>query len=1224
MPDLLDGLNHAQKAAVMHDGGPLVVLAGPGTGKTRVIVHRIAHAIAARAILPEHILAVTFTAKAAQQLRARLAGLLTGAIADRLHVYTFHGLGMRIIDRFPEVLRLRQNRQIIDSAQRRQLIRDLILEHNLMGTSAGLGIEALAEIAHDQFEHFWNHHLAPTDVIAVAQAKLRPLHDVLVHQRSNEQIAQTAHLERLIDIARLATLFADACRSRGWLSYGDLIALPIKLVESHPTAAAILRDQYRCLVVDEFQDVNASQIAMLKALAPPGVPGTPDLCVVGDDDQSIYEFRGADERAFAKFAAIYPSTRTITLTENYRSQQPIIDVSNHIIKQAGFRFDPTKVIERPHDQRTAPPAAGAVVQVVKLKDENDFADTIASLLLTARATEPGHPWRKYAVIARSAKDLDRVASALLVEGVPFTLRRNDGIASDAGVQDVLAWVRLLVDPTSAWNARRILMRLASPVPGDLVASWEKAYRYELSNFNTGNPHQPDPGSFVDFLAAHLDDSLSPPPPPHPALSAPAPSARHAVPSDTSRRSPLPPPPTPAVPKTPKPAPAATSKHSLFAPGQDDEPSPFLGDDEHAASEPSPALSPAPAPAPPSAPLPPVPKRSKLAPITLPAVQRFINLFGELRAFAAGARADEALLRIITLADIAHTHLLSGPDRAARVSALAAVITFARVRQPRLHEPGDLAAFLDYYNDLIDKDQDFSERDNGIEPPDENAADDDDSDAVNLITAHSSKGLEFDTVFVARVNYNGFPGKNHGEEPQPLPGGLIDRAGDARSQAELHNAGQRRLFYVACTRAERRLVIVGKFNKTASGSESNNYLDELLRDPTAPALISPLDLAQVERLAKDASVISAFRGPIDVAAGDLRALQTRRDILARARADARLEAAVALDSADRPESTQQSISFASDRLAAAAAKLAAIAALERTGQPPAWVAESGADLAGFCDAVKKAIDSRTISPSPLKLRSLLAPLQLSYTTISDYQSCPACFYVKNVLGVPEPLSTQLGTGSTVHNALDTFFKRFVQADNNGETLPNLADLLNIGDAAYFAQAATSGLPTNPAEKAQIRAHLTNAFTNLHRPSDHIVEHELKIRFPYTTASRTHNMTAKIDRLDDLGAGRYRIVDYKTGKSSKKLLTPAATDLQMGIYLMALRDKFENPNLTGTAEYWLLATGERGIIDLADLDLPKIKKTIDDAVAGMLAGEWPSKKKSANAIQSCRGLCELLGL
>jgi DNA helicase-2/ATP-dependent DNA helicase PcrA len=1098
--DLLTGLNDAQRRGVLHAGPPLIVLAGPGTGKTRVITHRVAHMVRERGVDPSTIVAVTFTNKAATELRERLAALIGPTAADSVHAHTFHGFGLRLLRRFPDLSGVGATPEIIDSAQRRRLLRELVARHRVYGPLVSLGVDALLDEAIQTMDLFRHNALGPEACAGFADLWASRLEQGLGSDGGRiDEIAHAAQREeraRFDAHARLYALFEGTCRERGWLTIDDLVTLPTRLLATHERVRSICRHEYRRFVVDEFQDVNLAQIEFVRALAPP--EHGPDLVVVGDDDQAIYEFRGADDRAFARFKSIWTDAQTLALTENYRSQRPVLDVANAVITRAGERFEPGKRVERAALLAGRPLAEGAAVEIVQLDDDRDAGDAIAAMVRDEAARRPDEPLSRLAVIARTHTELDRIAGALELEGIPAERRKARGVDEDPGVQDLLAWVELLVSPGASWAVRRVLYRPPIGVPGEILSAWERQFAQAQR-----------------VAAAGADGGT-------------------ATPGGTALR---------AVNNYPT----------------------FLRD--HA------------------------PDHTGIA--------RFLALRDQLLDMAQHATASDVVWAIATRADLAHADLLGGRERARRIENLVRVIRFVRAVQHRLDQPGDLAAFWSYYNDLDDRDRTFGELGEELVEHDEEG-EGPVANAVQLLTAHGSKGLEFDVVFVPRVNPgHGYPKTAGGTERVRPPDGLIDRLGDARTPKERERAEERRIFYVAATRAERRLVLLTKRSKSRSKSE--HYAQELLYDE--PTLVVARDGDEILRAGRDG--MSREASPVIVR-------EVRRRAAEAEKRAARAEAASALDAVERGDARPEDVAGAAARLRDAAARLAVASSFDSTGAGPAW-ADGGVAGETAARLRERAARDREEGSGPT-LIPMRPPIDISYTLIDAYQRCPACCYVKHVLGLGEAATPALSLGGIVHQALEDHARAWRDAEAEGRGAPGLDALLADVRRRFFAQ-LHAGADGDGLTIEELLAWLGNAHRMMTESGVEILEIERRIVMPYEVDGVGHRLIAKLDRVDRTSGG-VRIVDYKTGHATKTKLEPGKGDLQLGIYALAIRHQM--PEVGGTAEYWMLRTGQRGSISLDAIDETKVRGAIDGAVRGMTAGEFPSKPGN-----TCSGLCEILG-
>jgi DNA helicase-2/ATP-dependent DNA helicase PcrA len=1107
-------LTPAQRSAAEYAGSPLIVLAGPGTGKTRTMVHRIAHQTRERSIEPERIVALTFTVKAANQLRERLAEVIGVTQAQRINAHTIHAFGHRLLHRFGDMLGLPARLDPIDPAQSSRLFKKIVLDHGLFSESRAEGLSNLAVEVLAAFDSLANMGLPPRACSDFADAWARRL-EGSSRPDPEQYAAERARLRRFSDTALAYALYTQECHRRGWISFADLVTLPIRLLSERPQVAAICRDDFRAFIVDEFQDCNPAQIELLRLLAPPS--SNPDLCVVGDDDQAIYRFRGADEQAFRRFAQVWTVHKVIPLKENYRSQPELIQVANAIITRAQVRFAPDKVIEFPKDKEPSPSS----IQAIKLEDDQQDADVIASMILADRActSKAGatRPWRRYAVIARSHGDLDRIAAALRVEDIPFERVKEKSQLEDAGVEDVLAWIEWLINPEASWAARRVLTRPPYGLAPELVTQWEREYSARASQATAGREGTNPPGRYVDWIEQQ---------------------SRAEWPAGAS----------------------AAAKYR------------------------------------------------------------------DLLAAVSTARADESVFRIMLATDAAHAEMLPGRQRARRVAALVALLALAREKQPRLDAPGDLRELWSYLEELRQA--------CGYLPPAKTLAEALDRDEptttegdeaggrVQLLTAHNAKGLEFDTVFVTRVcPPNGFP-ISRGEEGWEPPEGLFDPL-DARSAAERRADEERRLFYVACTRAERRLVLLSRWNKNPS--KTTHFFEELVRTNREKLPISLHESADVLKAAADLGVGVAGRSSIELAGHDYQSRELIKDAADRVRRRGRLEAALALEAVERSDLAPEHLGAVIDRLRAVAGQVAAASQVERAGAVPQWLLKLQPDLIPLArqleGSAKAAGAEQGRSAASILLAPMPAPLSLSYTIINEYHKCPRCFYLSKVMRLPEQESLETGVGIIAHEVLKDFFNLWARAEADGQPTPGLDQLLAMTRAEYLSS-------LHDQEKVskeildQLAAQMRLLFERLHangRPAPHILENERAINFDYELDGTAHKFTSKIDRIDQLPDGGIRIIDYKTGQARKCFTEPEKDDLQLGIYALALKlgkglGWAVDGQLKGVAEYWCLSTGERGTISLTDLDEGKVRAAIDKAARGMLEGRFEADPR-------CKGPCRL---
>ena len=1109
---VLEGLSDAQRHAVLHAAGPLLVLAGPGTGKTRVITRRVARLIADGAP-PESVLAVTFTVKAAAEMRARLADLLGLATAERATVTTFHGFGHRLLTRFAHLAGLPHRWQIADSAQRKRLLARLIREHGLFPDLAPVGRDSAIPPAERFIEQCRHNGVFPEECLRHAAGRARDLERAPAGAAPDDATAaERQRLALFAERARLYQLAETASLREGLLTYEHLLTIPLRLLTARPGVAALCRDEYRHIVVDEFQDANAAQVQLLAQLAPParsaGGGGTgPDLCVVGDDDQAIYAFRGASQHAFARFASLWPGHAVVRLDENHRCAPAIVAAANHIISRATSRFDPGKAIRVSvaHPE----PGCAELVEGLILEDDAQTAEAIAALVRADRpeARPPGARYRGYAVIARGNADLDQLATGLAIEGLPVRRLRPSRAASDPVLADLRAWIELLAAPPADAAVRHVLARPALGVPVGELARLAREHGVARSR----DPHAP--ASFRHYLAR-------------------LPEAR-----------------------------------------------------------------------------------------AQPGIARFLDLSTVLSADAATLPAHEAVMRIIRLADLAAPDARAPEGPLARAARIASLVRFVRLvgsRAPRLDPPGTLAEFWAYYQDLSDEDRSSLCGDEELRLDDDPEPDDQPPDAIALLTAHSAKGLEFDTVFLPRVRPRGYPPAERAQDPEHrLPPALLAQPDDPERLAADAADEERRVFYVACTRARRRLVLLAK-RKASRGSGTDFFLELTREAPPGTPLVATRELEDVLAEAPpppaDAPAADLERHELPAAADPARLIGTRARAAQRSRlADLALAAETApLDPARLAELAAQGHQHL--------LRLAVAAHLERTGTVPSWALDPPAPFApGPLRDYASALATQARQPGAeqtaagLLLRPLTAPLNLSYSAIDSYLRCPRCFYLRTQLDLGEPDRVHQFVGKAAHIALERFYRALRDADTGETPPPAHPDLLALAREA-LEQAWPPSLRFDPAQLEQLLAQMRLLLETLHTPDLHVLEIEHSVRFPYARAGLEHLFTARLDRVDQLPDGSVRIVDYKSGQAWKKLATPKPDDLQLGIYLLAARHLF-GPNVRGRAEYWLLSTGQRGLIEFDDLDLGRIEARISQAIDGMLTGDF-EPARACDAQSPCR--------
>jgi DNA helicase II / ATP-dependent DNA helicase PcrA len=423
---LLEGLNDNQRAAVVHHGSPLLIVAGAGSGKTRVLTHRIAHLLAERNVHPGQILAITFTNKAAGEMKERVEQLV-GPRANAMWVMTFHSACVRILRRESKKLGFTSSFSIYDAADSKRLMalvcRDLELDPKRFPPKS-------------------------------FSAKISNLKNELIDE---EDFAAQASDGFEKTLAQAYALYQSRLREANALDFDDLIMTTVNLLRAFPDVAEHYRRRFRHVLVDEYQDTNHAQYALVRELVgtsehpvdvPPSEYDVPpaELCVVGDADQSIYAFRGATIRNILQFEEDYPDATTILLEQNYRSTQTILSAANAVIERNESR--------RPKNLWTNA-GTGARITGYVADTEHDEAQFVADEI--DRLTDAGDAKAGDVAVFYRTNAQSRVFEEVFIRvGLPYKVVGGVRFYERKEVRDVLAYLRVLANPEDSVPLRRIL------------------------------------------------------------------------------------------------------------------------------------------------------------------------------------------------------------------------------------------------------------------------------------------------------------------------------------------------------------------------------------------------------------------------------------------------------------------------------------------------------------------------------------------------------------------------------------------------------------------------------------------------------------------------------------------------------------------------------------------------------------------------------------------------
>lgn len=410
MPVDLDSLNPAQKQAVLTTEGPLLVLAGAGSGKTRVLTHRIAHLVEDLGVAPWEIMAITFTNKAAAEMRERLGGLI-GTYARGMWVSTFHSMCVRILRADCERIGFAKGFTIADPTDTKRLIKQILDELNI-------------DPKRYPERMMQNRISMAKNDLVVAQ---------VFSDQANDFISQT--------VAKVYLRYQERLQAQNAFDFDDLLLYTWLLLKNHPDVLEAYQNRFRYLLVDEYQDTNHAQYVLTQLLA----AKNRNIMVVGDDDQSIYSWRGADLRNILDFEEDYPDAQVVKLEENYRSVGNILSAANAVIANNVNRKS-KKLFTSSED--------GDKIKVYMANDERDEGRWIAGQI--EKLKDAGTSYNQMAVFYRTNAQSRTLEDMLLRAGVPYRLVGGTRFFDRAEIKDVMAYLTLVVNPANDIAAQRVI------------------------------------------------------------------------------------------------------------------------------------------------------------------------------------------------------------------------------------------------------------------------------------------------------------------------------------------------------------------------------------------------------------------------------------------------------------------------------------------------------------------------------------------------------------------------------------------------------------------------------------------------------------------------------------------------------------------------------------------------------------------------------------------------
>ena len=407
----IDSLNGPQKEAALCTEGPLLVLAGAGSGKTRVLTYRIAHMLDDLQVAPWEILAITFTNKAAKEMRERLNALV-GPAAKGMWVSTFHSMCVRILRSNAEVLGFSNNFTIYDTDDTKSLMKEVMAELNL------------------------DPKVWPIRAIAARISSAK--NDLLVPEAFEQEAIDPVGKKA----AQVYTLYQKRLKSANAFDFDDLLMYTHLLFKHHPEVLQAYQDRFRYILVDEYQDTNRAQYAICKSLA----AKHGNIMVVGDDDQSIYSWRGADIRNILEFEKDYPGAKVVKLEQNYRSVANVLNAANAVIAHNEKRKEKKLFTEAEQ---------GDKISVYMASDERDEGRWIASEIEKRHGLD-NISYEDMAVFYRTNAQSRMLEDMLLRAGVPYKIVGGTRFFDRAEIRDVMAYLTLVVNPSDGVAARRVI------------------------------------------------------------------------------------------------------------------------------------------------------------------------------------------------------------------------------------------------------------------------------------------------------------------------------------------------------------------------------------------------------------------------------------------------------------------------------------------------------------------------------------------------------------------------------------------------------------------------------------------------------------------------------------------------------------------------------------------------------------------------------------------------
>ena len=408
--ELVQNMNENQLKAILKTQGAVMVIAGAGSGKTRVLTNRIAYLIAKKNVLESNILAITFTNKAAKEMKERIYSLV-GETSKYIWINTFHSMCVRILRQHIDLLGYNKNFTILDTSEQKSIIKNIVKELNL---------------SEDSYQ--------PNNILKIISNSKNSMISV------NEMKAQ-ARFGFMKNVAEIYEYYQKYLKKNSVLDFDDLMLKTIVLFEKHPEVLAIYQNKFEYIHVDEYQDTNVIQYKLIKMLS----EIHKNICIVGDDDQSIYSWRGACSDNIINFEKDYEDVEVIFLDQNYRSNSTILDAANAVIKNNTYRKDKALWSEN---------KGGDKITVYAATNDKDETDDIAKKILDLKAQ--GVDYKDIAILYRANYLSRSMENSCMVFGIPYKLIGSLKFLQRQEIRDLLAYMNVIVNKNDEFSLRRII------------------------------------------------------------------------------------------------------------------------------------------------------------------------------------------------------------------------------------------------------------------------------------------------------------------------------------------------------------------------------------------------------------------------------------------------------------------------------------------------------------------------------------------------------------------------------------------------------------------------------------------------------------------------------------------------------------------------------------------------------------------------------------------------